>query len=139
MIEFRDRPDVQHAAAGAGLGVVGAEHDARQPRVQHGADAHDARLQRDIHGNARQPVVLQLAGGAAQGHDFGMGGGIVVDDGAVVAAPQDLALGGHDQRPDGHLANVISGLGLFERQANVAGVFFGPGRHRRRGPSSSHW
>ncbi len=43
----------------AGLQVGGTEHDARQPRMEHGAGTHRARLERDEKLAAVEPVVAE--------------------------------------------------------------------------------
>ena len=49
------------------------------------AGAHGARLQADIHDRAGQTVILQPQAGLAQGHDLGMGGGIMGRDRTIPA------------------------------------------------------
>src|SRR5688572_17220572 len=48
VVPMADCGQVDDAAAGAGLGIARAEHHACDARVDHGADAHRARLERDV-------------------------------------------------------------------------------------------
>src|SRR5690606_31182124 len=92
---------------GAALGVVRAPDDAADAGVADGPGAHGAGLERDIEGQAGEPVVAPLRRRRAQGDDLGVGGRIVGADRAVHALGDDLA-GGFvdDDAADGSLSRV---------------------------------
>jgi len=60
--------------------------------VDHGTGAHDARFEGDIERGVQQAVVLQHQSTLAQGHDFGMGGGIVTSNRAIPAFANRLVI-----------------------------------------------
>ena len=51
---------VEHAAAGAGLGIGRREHHAMHPRMHQGHGAHRAGLERDVERGAQQAVVADI-------------------------------------------------------------------------------
>src|SRR6185503_14348717 len=86
VVPVRDGRKVDDAAARAGLRVPRAENDAGEPRVDHGAHAHGAGLERHVELAARKAVIAQRRGRLAQRHDLGERGGVGGRDGPVVAA-----------------------------------------------------
>src|ERR1044071_1894371 len=50
--------EIQGASRGAGLGIGSAEHHAPDARMEHGAHAHGARLQRHVQGRAHRDLAL---------------------------------------------------------------------------------
>ena len=74
---FEEARAVYHRPA---LGVFRPEHQPPDPGMADGPSAHGAGLQCDHQGQAGQAVVAALSGGLTQGHDLGMGGGIVGPD-----------------------------------------------------------
>src|SRR5580692_9529262 len=59
MIQTRFAKQVDHTAAGAGLGVGGAKNDAGDTRVHDHSGAHRAGFESDIQGCTRQAVVAE--------------------------------------------------------------------------------
>ena len=112
---------VRYRPGGAGLGIGGAVDHARQSRVQHGARAHGARLQRDVQRAAVQPVVAQRGRTGAQRGDFGVGGGVVPGNGRVAAGGDHLA-GPHQHGAHRHFARRSGQAGLLDRQAHKVRV-----------------
>ncbi len=74
---------------GAGLGVGGGVDDAAQAGVGDGAGAHGAGFERDVQVATIEPAGAAGGQGSADGHEFGVGGGI----GELAHA---IALGGED-------------------------------------------
>ena len=107
--------DAEDRAAGAGLGVGRGVDEAGDARVEDGAGAHGAGLERDVEGAAgvllREAVVGEVARGVAEGDDLGVGGGVVVAQDAVLAAGDDLVLI-DDDGADGDLAGKLRRRGL---------------------------
>jgi hypothetical protein len=106
------------ALPSAGLGVVGAEHHARDPRMHHRHRAHRAGLEGDVQRGAGQPVVAQRPARLAHGDDLGVRAGVVLGDVAVPALAEQFALGRHQHRPDRDL--VVLALGAVGERQGVA-------------------
>ena len=112
---------VEHRACRPGLGFHRAIHHPRQPRVQHGATAHGAGLQRDVQAAAVQPVVAQALGCRTQGDDLGMGRGVMVLHRGIAASGDDLTVLDHDGAHR-HLARAGCGLRLGQGQSHPVRV-----------------
>ena len=89
--------------------------------MQHGAAAHGAGFERHIEGAAVQPVVAERLRRRAQGHDLGVGGGVVAIDGRV-AAGGDHATVLHHDRAHRHFAGVGRRAGFGQRLAHEVRV-----------------
>jgi len=83
---------VQQRTCRTGFFIRRAIHHRADPAVDHGAGAHDARFEGDIERGVQQAVVLQHQSTLAQGHDFGMGGGIVTSNRAIPAFANHLVI-----------------------------------------------
>ena len=92
-----------------GFRIRGTEHDRIEPGMHHGAGAHHARFQRDVERAPGQAVVAHGPPRCAQGHDLGMRGRVVVENGAVVTLTDDDATADHD----GTDRHFTGGLGLL--------------------------
>ena len=90
-------------------------------RMQHGAAAHGAGLQRDIERAAIEPVVAQMLRRCAQRHDFRVCGGVVPQHRCVAARGNHLAILDH-HRPHRHFARQRCGLCLGQRLAHPVRV-----------------
>ena len=121
MVDFGVAKQVEHRTRRARLGVGRAVHHAREPGMQHGAAAHGAGLQRHVEAAAVQPVVAQALRRCAQGHDLGMGRGVVALHGGVAAGGDDLAVPDHDGA-HGHLTSAGGGVRLGQGQAHPVRV-----------------
>ena len=94
---------IDDASAGTGLGIGGTEHHALDARMQDGADAHGAGLERDIQRAAGKPVVVFLPRRFAQRQNLGVCRGIAGSKRAVASSAYDSALA-YDDCPDWNLA-----------------------------------
>src|SRR4051794_41957633 len=74
--------------------VLGTVHGARDARVEHGADAHIARLERHVKLGAGEAVVREGGGSGTYRLDFGMGGGVGGPDRPVPAPAGGLPVWG---------------------------------------------
>ena len=83
--------------------IAGAVDEAAYTGVDHGADAHQARLESDVEGRADQTIVAGRAGGAAQCDDLGVSGRIG-GAGRGISPPPDDPVVRYDDGPDRHLA-----------------------------------
>ncbi|MNV23761.1 hypothetical protein D3C71_1147950 [compost metagenome] len=108
---------VEHRACRARLGICRTVHHPRQPRMQHGAAAHGTRLQRDVEAAAVEPVVGEPLRRRAQGHDLGVGRGVVALHGGIAARGDDLAVLDHDGAHR-HLTGAGGVLRLGQSQAH---------------------
>lgn len=109
--------DIEHAPRRACFEVVGGVHHSLDAGVDHGAGAHAAGFEGDVQGGIWKAVVPGPAGGGAQGDDFGVGGGVAVEDAAVVTAPDHLAAG-HQYRADGDFTGFFGFGGQFQGLAH---------------------
>ena len=95
--------ELELAADAAEAEVAGAEDDAGDAGVDESAGAHDAGFESAVENGAFQAVVAEAGGGGAEGLDFGVGGGVVCGDGAVVAFGDELIVDDEDSA-DGDFA-----------------------------------
>src|SRR5208337_4178597 len=77
---------------GAAFGVIGGIDDTRNTRLNDGAGTHGARFEGDVQSGATQSVVAENASSFANHHYFGMGGWVVVTDGAVAGASNNRSI-----------------------------------------------
>ena len=104
---------------GAGFGVGGAVDQAGDAGVDNGAGAHGAGFEGDGEGGVLETPVAQLAGGLADGEDFGVGGGVFVEDSAVVGGGDDSVGGGVvDDGADGDFIMGEGGGGVLDREGH---------------------
>lgn len=123
MIQLRIRMQVENAAAGACFGIGCAVDHPFDSRMKHGAHAHGAGFQRDKKTHARQTIIAHGTGGLAQGDNFGMMRWIVITDGAIRPASDDLSLLVQHHGADWHFASLIGAHRLFDRHSH--GDFIG--------------
>lgn len=132
--DFVVEPRVVHyaedGAARAGFWIGRSVDEASDARVEDGAGAHGAGFERDVERAAfvlfvQQTIVFERATGLAECDDFGVGGGIVVAEDAVLATGDDLALV-NDDGADGNFAGLLGGVGFFDGGVKAGEVF---GRH----------
>ena len=121
VVETRLGEQVDHRARSAGLGIRRAVDHARQARVQHGAAAHGARLQRDVERAAVEPVVGELRRAGAQRGHLGMRRGVVPGDGGIAPGGDHLPIA-HQHGAHGHLARLLRGARLGDGLAHPVGV-----------------
>lgn len=86
MVEARIRKDFEAGADGAALGVFGPVDEARDTGLDHRPGAHAAGFDGDVQGGVGEAVVAEEPGGFAKDDDFGVGGWIVVANGAIAGA-----------------------------------------------------
>jgi hypothetical protein len=118
--------DGEDGAAGAGFGVGCGVDEARDASMEDGAGTHGAGFEGDVEGAAlvifvEQAVVFEGAAGLAEGYDFGVGGGVVVAENAVLAAGDDFAAV-DDDGADGDFAGEFGGAGFGYGGAEVGEV-----------------
>ena len=123
MVEPRIREDLEASTNRAALGVVGAVDQARDASLNDRTGAHAARLDGDVEGGACEAVIAETAGGFAKDDDFGVGRGVIVADGAVAGACEDLALMDQESA-DGDFAGRGRGAGFGERLLHELDVGF---------------
>jgi hypothetical protein len=123
MVEARVRKDFETGADGAAFGVVGTVDEALDTGLDNGAGAHAAGLDGDVESGIGKAVVAEEAGGFAQDDDFGVGGGVVVADGAIAGVSEDFAVVDKDGA-DGDFARGRSGAGFGEGFVHVLDVGF---------------
>ena len=94
MVEAGMVQDLEDGAGGASLGIAGAVDQSRDAGVNERSGAHGAWFDGGIDGAAgiAQTMVPQPGGGQAQGDDFSMGGGIVIEQVAVMARADDFTI-----------------------------------------------
>ncbi len=110
--------DGERAAAGAGLGVGGGVEEAADARVKNGAGAHGAGLERGVEVAVEQAVVAEGAAGGAEGEDFGVGGGVLIGNDAIVGSSDDLIFK-DDDGAYGDFACSLGEVGLGDGFAEV--------------------
>ena len=78
-------------AYGAALGIVAPIDQTGDARLDDGPGTHGAGFDGDVEGDASEAVVIEDTGSLPQDHDFGVGSGVAIADGAVTGAGQDVA------------------------------------------------
>jgi hypothetical protein len=89
MVEARVGEDFEAGADGTALGIFGTVNEARDAGLDDGAGAHAAGLDGDVERGVGETVVGEPSGGFAKDDDFGVGGGVVVTNGAVAGTCED--------------------------------------------------
>ena len=113
MVEARIATQIEYRSGGARFRIRAAVYQARDARVQRGADAHDARLDGHVEDGLRQPVVARRACRRAQRSDLGVSRRVGVDDTGVPGPAEQHAVPHHDGA-NGHLPPRPGGAGLAE-------------------------
>src|ERR1700674_4234259 len=92
MVEARMGEGFEAGADAAALGIVGAVDEAGSASLDQRAGAHGAGLDGYVQSGTSEAVVAKEACGFAKDDDFGMGGGVIVADGAIAGAREDFAV-----------------------------------------------
>jgi hypothetical protein len=79
--------------------------------VGDGSGAHRTGFDRDVHIAVGQTVIADDVASLAQSLDLGMGGGVVVSNGAIASASDNMAFT-NNNRSDGNFAERQRALGL---------------------------
>ena len=109
MIQLGMVQHLHHRMDCARFWIVSAVYQAFYPCMHQSTCAHGAGLNRGKHFAIFQAVVAQVRTGLAQGNNFGMGGGVGVDEAAIPASTYNLA-GMHDHCADWNLARFQRSL-----------------------------
>jgi len=125
--------DFEAGADRAAFGVVGAVGEARDTSLDDGARTHAAGLDGDVEGCIGEPVVAEQAGSIAKDNNFGVGGGVVVANGAVAGSGEDLAVM-DEHGADGDFAGCGRAARFRERCLHelVTGLHVGPENSMRK-------
>ena len=121
MIELRVREDLKAGAKGAALRVVGAVNDSGNTRLDDRAGTHSAGFDGDVKGRAGEAVVMDELRHFADHHDFGVGGRVVVANGAIAGASQDGSRLDHNGT-DRNFTGFGRRFGFGERELHVVSV-----------------
>ena len=105
--------DFEAGADGAALGVIRSVDEAWDTGLNDRAGAHAAGLNGDVERRVREAIVAEEAGGFTKHDDFGVGGRIVVADGAIAGTRENLSVVNQDGS-DGHFASEGRGAGFRE-------------------------
>ena len=114
MIQLRVIYDFQNGMDRASLRVFGAVNQPPNARVDERSGTHRARLDGGVDLAVRQTMVAESSGRLAQGNNFGMGGGVVIQQVAVEAAPYGTIIA-NDYSSNRHLTGVQRALGEAQR------------------------
>ena len=119
---------IEHRACSARLRLGRTIDHGIDARMQHGAAAHGARLQRHIQGAAIEPVVAQLLRRSAQCLHFGMGRRVIARERGIAPLAYHLPIFDH-HGPHGHFARSRSLLRQLQRVAHPVFVVRKGNRH----------
>jgi hypothetical protein len=131
MVELRVIHDVEHAAAGPRLRIVGGVDEAGNSSVEDGAGAHRTWLERDVEGatlscGCEKAVVPERASSLAYGDNLTVCGWIAVAEHTVLAAAQDgVAVGPNHDCANWYLACSFSSAGFRDGEAHHLLIAFG--------------
>ena len=91
MVQLRVIQHLQHRVDCTCFGIIRAINDAFHPRVHQRARAHRARLNCNKELTVSKTMITQVRSGLAKGNDFGVGGGIGVNDVAVPTSANNFS------------------------------------------------
>jgi hypothetical protein len=114
MIETRTLSELKTGVHRSGLWIRRAVNERFYPGLNHGAKAHDARLNGDDQDRTGQPVVAHIPACMPKSHNLGMRGRIIPDYGTVVTPSDDLFVQ-QDDGPDRNLRFSLRFAGLKQR------------------------
>jgi hypothetical protein len=106
--------------------IVGAINQAADARMQYRTRTHGARFNCNKQVAGRKAMVTQGDSSLAQGDDFGVGGGIFIEDVAIPSPAHD-AVFMHHHSSDGHFACFQRSLGRAQSFLHPKFVVGGPG------------
>jgi hypothetical protein len=137
MVQPGIREDCEAGAEGAALGVVGGVNDAWNARLDDRASAHAAGLECNVKSGARKAVVAKQARGFAKDDDFGVGGGVVVTNGAVAGTGEDcIVVDKHGA--DRNFADISRSAGFGESELHEMKIV-GHQRHEDNMGKGEFW
>jgi hypothetical protein len=127
VVQTRIGGEVVEGTGGAGFGILGGINEATYASGVKGASAHGAGFEGGVECAAGEAPAAELAGGATEGEELGVGRRVFQCLAFVVGRRQDLSILG-DHGADGYLSPLGSQRGLFEGAAHQAQVSlcFGP-------------
>ena len=127
MIQARMGEYFETGANGAAFWVVSAVNETWNAGLNHSAGAHRARFESDVKRGASETVIGKNMGGFAEDDDFGVGGRVIVADGAITGAGDDFVFVDKDGT-DGNFAGIGGSTRFVERELHVLEV----GEHRKK-------
>ncbi len=92
MVEAGVGKDFEAGPHRAPLGIVGAVDETWHAGLDDGAGAHAAGLDGDVERRVGKPIISEQAGSFAKDDDFGVGGGVIITDGAIAGTGKDLVI-----------------------------------------------
>jgi hypothetical protein len=110
--------NLHHGTRSPCFRVWGTVNHAPEPGVNHGTSAHGARFNCNKQLAVSQAMVADRRARLAQGENFRMGGGIVIEDVAIVTSAYDLAVADND-RADGNFSRFEAALRQTKRFLHV--------------------
>jgi hypothetical protein len=133
VVQTRIGGEVVEGTGGAGFGILGSVDEATYAGGVEGTGAHGAGFEGGVEGAAGEAPATELAGGATESEELGVGRRVFQGLAFVVGRRQDLSILG-DHGADGYLSPLGSQRGRFEGEAHKAQIplCFGP-RLRRPG------
>src|ERR1700677_3772129 len=108
--------DLEAGADGAAFCIVAAVNDTGNSRLNDGASAHAARLNRYIQSRTGEAIVAEGTGCFAQHHDFGVRCWMAIADSAIRATRYECSVAvAHNHSADRDFAGRRRGTRFFER------------------------
>ena len=113
VVKARIGKNFEAGADGAALGVVGAVDEAGNAGLNDCAGAHAAGLDGDVQRDVRKAVVAEESCSFTKYDDFGVGGWIIVTDGAVAGVGENLSVM-DEHGADGYFTGASGSTGFSE-------------------------
>ncbi len=118
VIQLGAGEQLEAGTKGAAFGVIGGVDESRNPRLDDGTGTHGAGFEGDVEDGAGEAVVAEEARGFTEDDDFGVGGGVVIADGAITGAREDdIVVDEHGA--NGNLVGGGRGAGFVESKPHV--------------------
>ena len=106
---------------GTAFGVVGGVDEVGNPRLNDRTGAHGAGLEGNVEDGVGEAVVAEEARGFTEDDQFGVGGGVIIADGAIAGAREDdIVVDEHGA--DGDLAGGGRGAGFVESKLHIVKI-----------------
>jgi hypothetical protein len=121
VVQTRIGGEVVEGTGGPGFGILGGVDEATYAGGVEGTGAHGAGFEGGVEGAAGEAPAAELASGATEGEELGVGRRVFQGLAFVVGLRQDLSILG-DHGADGYLSPLGSQRGLFESAAHKAQI-----------------
>jgi quercetin dioxygenase-like cupin family protein len=121
VIQLGAGEQLEAGTEGAAFEVIGGIDEAGNPRLNDRTGAHGAGLEGNVEDAAGEAVVAEEAGGFPNDDDFGVGGGVIIANGAIAGTREDdIVVDEHGA--NGDLTGVRRGAGFVKSKLQIVEI-----------------